>query len=308
MPAIEHHDVVVIGGGTAGVSAALECHDIQLDVVLLEASRSLGGQLDEIGNSIRNVAAGTFENGSALRQELEASAAILGDRVNLSHRVTEANLEERWVDAGGRRLTAGAIVVAVGSVKQQLAAVADGAFDGAVTSQIESWHGRFDHSAVAVMGGGDSATLDALQLARAGASVMLFHRSDALSARQDIVEAVRAQARIEDLAGWDLDEVHGTGGLEEVVVARRGTGERRTLEVAGLLIKISRTPATGFLKDAVTLDRRGGVLVDHALRSSVPGVFAAGDAVAEAYARIAAAMGQGVLAARSCLRYLQGRQ
>src|ERR1700678_3285625 len=99
----ELHGVVVIGGGSAGVSAALECFDIKLDVVVLEAHGELGGQLSEITHSIRNVAAGRFKDGSALQQELAASSEILGDRVRLHHAVTAADLAAGWVDAGGTR-------------------------------------------------------------------------------------------------------------------------------------------------------------------------------------------------------------
>ena len=81
MHAEQHHDVVVIGGGPAGVSAALECFDINLDTIVLEGRPTLGGQLREIPNSVRNVAAGRFDDGPALQAELQRSTAILGDRV-----------------------------------------------------------------------------------------------------------------------------------------------------------------------------------------------------------------------------------
>src|SRR6202035_702184 len=96
----QHHDVVIIGGGPAGVSAALECFDIKLDTVVLEASSSLGGQLSEIAHSIRNLAAGRFESGPALQAALQQSADILGDRVRLGHQVTRAGLQDGWVEVG----------------------------------------------------------------------------------------------------------------------------------------------------------------------------------------------------------------
>ena len=79
----EQRDVVIVGAGTAGVSCALECFDIQLDTAVFEAHERPGGQLVEIPHSVRNVAAGTFRDGSALRDSLEVSAAILGDRLHL---------------------------------------------------------------------------------------------------------------------------------------------------------------------------------------------------------------------------------
>jgi thioredoxin reductase (NADPH) len=301
----EHHDLVVIGGGPAGVSCALECFDIQLDTVLFETHRVLGGQLVEIPHRVRNVAAGEFENGRALQQELERSAAILADRVRLEQRVTRADLGDLSVEVGGRRITAKAILIATGTAKQQLPGALDGAFGGDVTYQIESGTDRFVGRDVVVIGGGDSATLDALALARGGSSVLLVHRSDRLTARRDIVDDVRDEPRIADLPGWELDAVRGTDRLEEVVLVRTTTEERQTVAAGGLIVKISRVPRTGAFRGQLELDRNGAVVVDEQLRTSRPGVFAAGDVVAGAYWRVATALGQGSLAARSILRHIE---
>jgi thioredoxin reductase (NADPH) len=301
----EHHDLVVIGGGPAGVSCALECFDIQLDTVLFETHRVLGGQLVEIPHRVRNVAAGEFENGRALQQELERSSAILADRVRVEQRVTRADLGDLSVEVDGRRITAKAILIATGTAKQQLPGALDGAFGGDVTYQIESGTDRFVGRDVVVIGGGDSATLDALALARGGSSVLLVHRSDRLTARRDIVDDVRDEPRIADLPGWELDAVRGTDRLEEVVLVRTTTEERRTVAAGGLIVKISRVPRTGAFRGQLELDRNGAVVVDEQLRTSRPGVFAAGDVVAGAYWRVATALGQGSLAARSILRHIE---
>src|SRR5215216_5842962 len=116
----EHHDVVIVGGGVAGVNCALECFDIQLDTVLVEASGSLGGQVSEILHSVRHVAAGRFADGVALQRALLESAEILGEQVRLSHPVTKADLEDRAIEVNGGRLTGQALVVATGTSKQYL--------------------------------------------------------------------------------------------------------------------------------------------------------------------------------------------
>jgi len=304
----EQHDVVVVGGGVAGVNCALECFDIQLDTVLVEARPDLGGQLPEILHSVRNVAAGRFADGHALQRSLRESAEVLGDRVRLSHPVTAADVEGRAIEVDGGRLSGRALVVATGTRRQFLEAAPDGAFGGDITYQLEpvldSFAGR---DVVAVIGGGDSGTLDALELARRGSSVKLIHRSQELNARPDILRQIRDQPRIEDLPGLQLEAAHGAERLESIVLVRPSTGERQEVAVQGLVVKIARTPNTQVFAGQLELDRSGAVVVDRELRASRAGVFAVGDVVAGAYARVAAALGQGSLAARSVLHYLEGR-
>jgi thioredoxin reductase (NADPH) len=299
------HDVVVIGGGAAGVNAALECFDVRLDTVVLERSGELGGQLVEIPHSIRNVATDWFADGRAVQAGLLRSAAILGDRVRLGHDVTAANLAEGWVETAGTRFRAKAFLLASGSVGQALPAAVEGAFGGDVTYHVESRADRFAGRDVVIIGGGDSATLDALELVETAASVKLVHRAPALTARRDVVERVLADRRIEDLAGWELAAAHGDDHLRAVTLRRADSGDQQRVSAGGLVVKISRDPASGPFRGQVDLDRRGAVVVDALLRTSCPGVFAAGDVVSGAYWRVANALGQGVLAARSILRHIE---
>jgi thioredoxin reductase (NADPH) len=299
------HDVVVIGGGPAGVNAALECQDINLDVLLLEAGAALGGQLPEISHPVRNVATGWYADGAALQAGLQTTAALLGDRVLLEHDVRTANLAGRWVEAGGQRCHGRALLIASGTSPQHLPVAINGAFGGDVTYQVESDPDRFIGRSVVVVGGGDSATLDALFLAQTASSVILAHRSEALSARHDIVAQLRASKGIEDLPGWEVESVHGAARLESVVLVHPATGDRRTVPASGLVVKISRDPCTAAFRGQLDLDGRGFVLADSKLRTSFPGVFAAGDVVSGAYWRVANALGHGSLVSRTILRYLQ---
>jgi thioredoxin reductase (NADPH) len=302
------HDLVIIGGGMAGISAALECADIQLDVVLLEATAALGGQLAEISHPVRNVATGRYADGPELATEMRRAAEHLVDRVQLSHRVSSTGLAEGWVEADGTRFQSKAVLIASGTVPQQLAAAADGAYGGDVTYHIEIDPDRFRGRPVVVVGGGDSATLDALALAPIASSVMLVHRSETLTSRHDIVAEVRNEPRIEDLPGWEVESVHGDIRLKEVVLVHAVTGEHRRVQEAGLVVKISRDPCTEVFRRQIDLDRRGFIVVDSELSTSCRGVFAAGDVVSGAYWRVSNALGHGSMVSRSILRYLQDQE
>src|SRR5262249_55475641 len=146
----------------------------------------------------------------------------------------------------------------------------------------------------------------ALELARAGSPVRLVHRSGSLTARDDIVEQIRKESQIDDLPGWELESLHGGDHLEEVVL-RKADGQCLRVAAEGLVVKIARVPRTEVFRGQLDLTRAGAIVVDRELHTSRDGVFAAGDVVADAYARVAAALGQGSLAARSVLRYLQSQ-
>ncbi len=301
------HDVVIVGGGAAGVSAALECGDIQLDVVLLEATDALGGQLAEITHPVKNVATGRYADGRDLAVGLRRSADQLGDRVFLDHQVSAAGLAAGWVKANGTRFRSNALLLASGTVPQHLAVAVDGAFGGDVTYHVEGDPHRFTGRPVVVVGGGDSAVLDAIGLAPIASSVVLAHRSERLTARDDIVAQLRNEPRVDDLAGWEVESVHGQERLEEVVLVHTASGERRTLPAGGLVVKISRDPCTDVFRGQIDLDRRGFIITDEHLATSCPGVFAAGDVVSQAYWRVSNALGHGSLVSRTILRFVQDR-
>jgi thioredoxin reductase (NADPH) len=300
------HDLVVIGAGAAGVSAAIECFDIQLDLVVLEATSKVGGQIDQIPHTVRNVATALAGN-DALVDALARHASILGDRLKFDQTVTRIDLAAGLVDASGHRYRTRSVLVATGSHRRELENAPDGSFGGAVTYLVEPHLARFAGLPMAVFGGGDSAVLDALALAATGSPVTLVHRSPHLTARRDLVESVRAEGRITEMAAWKLDMLVGSDRLQGVDVSDYNTGEHQRLDVRGVVLKLGREQRVNLVRDQLNLGVRGGIAVDAELRTSDPRTFAAGDVVEGAYERIATAVGQGSLAARSIVTFLESR-
>jgi thioredoxin reductase (NADPH) len=297
------HDVVVIGAGAAGVSAAIECFDIQLDVVVLEGTSKVGGQIDQIPHTVRNVATAP-EGNDALVDALARHASIVGDRLKLDQTVTRIDLAAGLVDAGAHRYRTRSVLVATGSRRRELEDAPDGSFGGDVTYLVEPHLARFAGLPMAVFGGGDSAALDALALAATGSPVTLVHRSPHLTARRDLVERVRTDGRITEMSGSKLDKLVGSDRLQGIDVSDRSTGEHQRIDVRGVVLKLGREQCVELVRDQLNLGVRGGIAVDAELRTSDPRTFAAGDVVEGAYERIATAVGQGSLAARSIVRYL----
>ena len=304
MPTETLHDVAVIGAGAAGVSAAIECYDIKLDVVLLESADRVGGQIDEIPHAVRDVAPAPDGN-QALVDALARHASTLADRLQLDRTVTRVDLAGGIIEAGTHRYRARSVLVATGSRRRELESAPDGSFGGDVTYLVEPHLARFAGLPMAVFGGGDSALLDALELAEAGSPVTLVHRSPHFTARRDVVERVRSEGRITDMAGWALDTLVGSDRIKGIDISEPTTGEHRRLEVAGVVLKLGRAPCTDLVRGQLDLGAHGGIAVSGDLRTSDPRTFAAGDVVEGAYARIATAVGQGSLAARSILQVLE---
>jgi thioredoxin reductase (NADPH) len=300
------YDVVVIGAGAAGVSAAIECYDIQLDVVVLEITGKVGGQIDQIPHTVRNVVVANEDN-EAVVDALAYHASTLGDRLRLSEAVTRLDLRDGLVEAGPHRYHARSVLVATGSRRRELEQAPDGSFGGNVTYLVEPHLAKFAGLPMAVFGGGDSAVLDALALAAEACPVTLVHRSPNLTARRDLVERVRPQSLITEMAGWNFDTLVGSDDLQGVEVLNGRTGERHRLDVNGVVLKLGREPCVDLVRDQLDLGAHGGIVVDANLRTSDPQTFAAGDVVEGAYARIATAIGQGSLAARSILASLEPR-
>lgn len=298
------HDVIVIGAGAAGVSAAIECFDIRLDVVLLDGAGKVGGQIDQIPHAVRNVAPAP-EGNDPLVGALASHASILGDRLQLDQMVTGLDLDAGVVDAGTHRYRTRSVLVATGSRRRELENVPEGSFGGTVTYLVEPHLDRFAGLPMAVFGGGDSAALDALELAAAGSPVTLVHRAPRLTARRDLVTRIAAEDRITDMAGWTLERLVGSDHLQGVEVSERSSGDRRRLDVGGVVLKLGREQRVELVRGQLKLGVRGGIEVDADLRTSHPRTFAAGDVVEDAYERIATAIGQGALAARSILASLE---
>ena len=167
-----------------------------------------------------------------------------------------------------------------------------------MTYLVEPLLGRFAGLPMAVFGGGDSAPARrAPALASAGSPVTLVHRSEHLTARPDLVDQVRSEGRITEMAGWPSTRSLGPGSWKGDQ-SDQPAGERRRLDVDGVVLKLGREPRVELVRQQLHLGAHGGIVVDPALCTSRPQVFAAGDVVEGAYERIATAMGQGSLAAR----------
>ena len=209
---------------------------------------------------------------------------------------------------GGNEYQARTVIVATGSEPRKLGVPGEKEFSGRGVSYCATCDGFFFRDKpIVVVGGGDSAMEEADFLSRFGSSVTIVHRRDEFRASRIMIERVQQNSKIELAMNSVVDEIHGDdeNGATEVVLRDVVSGEKRTIPANGVFVAIGHTPQTAFLNGALDLAADGTVIVDGgSTRTSVPGVFAAGDNADSVYRQAISAAGMGCRAALDAQAYL----
>jgi thioredoxin reductase (NADPH) len=285
------HDVLVIGAGVAGLSAAREALRAGLSVAYLEA-QMFGGLILNV-NELDGAITG---NGAEFASNLMAEVAELGGE-NLEGVAAGVDRERDALvvtsDAG--RHQARAVIVASGAALKKLGVPGEAELEHKGVSHCADCDGpMFQGQEVAVVGGGDSALQSALVLAKYCDRVHLIHRGDAFRAKPQFIEAVQAAGNIAVRMGGTVSEVLGTDGVEG---ARLGDGE--VIPCSGFFAFVGLQPNSDFLPAGVRRDERGALVTSPGFESSMPGVYAAGAVRAGCGPMIEDAIAEGEAAARA---------
>lgn len=296
------HDVVVVGGGPAGISCALECHESGLDVVVLERSERVGGQLSLIPSAVYNYAAGYFENGEALRDEMENVAKLfLADRIKTGCNVLSVELDKKEIVTNHGTYHGKTIFLATGYRLKELDLPAPNDYVEDVYYQSGMHRESLRGKEIAIIGGGDSAVFTALDLAEYCSHVTVLARASRFKARPDIVARMNHHKHIEVHTNSVVKKLVGHQHLESVIVANEES--EFEIKCSKLIAKLGYLPNTELFVYQLE-SSRGHILVDQTFATSKSGVFAGGDIVQPGYDRIAFASGSGMMAARSIRVFL----
>jgi thioredoxin reductase (NADPH) len=297
-------DLVIVGGGAAGLACAIYAGRGRLRTLLLEKMMP-GGQV-ALSHSIENYPG--FPEGISgidLAQQMHQHAARFGAQIETA---TVTGIEaDGEGPAGGPR--ARCALIATGCSPRRLRVPGEKDLSGRGVSYCATCDGPlYSDKPVLVVGGGNAAVDDALFLANVASKVTVVHRRDELRADPILQERALANPKIEFLWSHVVTEIVGEASVEAARTRHVTTGEETAVAVAGVFIAIGETPQTVFLPEAVTRDEGGYVVTDSNLETSVPGIFAAGDVRAGAFRQIAAAVGEGVVAYRSIRYQLEEQQ
>jgi thioredoxin reductase (NADPH) len=298
-------DAVIVGAGVAGLTAAAHAGRFGLRVAVVDRM-GVGGQIaaaDRIENfpGFPQCVSGA-ELGPLLHEQAEAAGAeFVLDTVDTIAAVDGAFAVNCAVEA----LQAKTVIVAAGSSLRSLGIPGEQELLGRGVSHCASCDGHFfAGQEVCVVGGGDSALDEALVLAEHAARVAVIHRGASLDAQRVMVESAARSGKIEIVPETVVEEIFGTDAVSGVKL-RGPNGGPALREVKGVFVYVGLEPNTAFLRGQVALDGAGHIETDLAMRTSVPGIFAAGDIRKHSVALLAAAAGDGATAAVAAFRYLR---
>ena len=302
------HDVIIIGSGPAGYTAAIYTARAGLRPIVFAGAITAGGALmntTEVEN-FPGFPEGVM--GPDLMQQMQAQAERFGAEVrfqdvtavDLTGDVKSVTLDDDEV------LTAKSVILALGSEYKKLGIDSEAKFSGRGVSYCATCDGFFFRGQhIAVVGGGDSAMEEATFLSRFGSKVTIIHRRDELRASKIMAKRAMDDPKISFAWNSEVAEIHGDTKVTGLTLRDTVTGETRELDATGLFVAIGHLPRTGVLGDQVALNDEDYVVVEHpTTKTSVPGVFACGDVVDHIYRQAITAAGTGCAAALDAERYL----
>lgn len=302
-------DVLIIGAGPAGLSAAIYVERAGKHAVCLEAM-TVGGQIvntPEIANypGIKKISGFEFSMG-LYEQAIELGADIIYEQ---AVKIRETlNPEEKGftvLTESGKEFEAKTVIIATGAKNRLLGIDKEESLTGRGVSYCATCDGAFFRGKdVAVNGGGNTALEDALFLTNYCNKVYIIHRRDEFRGEPKNVEAVKSKENVEFVLDSTIDELKGDRNLEAVVVRNKNTGELREIPVAGLFIAIGQEPDNVAFADVTSIDEKGYIRADESCMTETPGIFVAGDCRTKAVRQLTTAASDGAVAALAACAYI----
>ena len=293
-------DVIIIGGGPGGLSAAFWCAELGLSALLLEKEDEFGGQLLRTFNAIKNHLGVEAANGRELRDIFLRQVENREVTRRCGCPVIAANLVEKTVVlADGSRYSAGAIIIATGVSRRRLGIPGEMEFYGrGVLESGKKSESEVVGKRVLIVGGGDAALENALILSRTAANVFVIHRRTEFSARAEFAKGAASHANVELMPNAVVLEILGNDAVEAVKVKDVVTGTVVQIPVDVVLIRVGVVPNTEVFGHQINLDAAGYVVCDGKCLTSLPHVFAVGDVANPLGPTVSAAVGMSATAAK----------
>lgn len=300
------YDVIIIGGGPAGYTAALYTVRSGFSTLLIEKIAA-GGQMNETTQIDNYPGFDEGIDGFSLGMKMRSGAERFGAVTkNAEVKSVELRQKVKTVETDDGIYRAKAVIIATGAGHKHLGVAHESELVGRGVGYCASCDGMFYRGkTVAVVGGGNSAAADALVLSRIAKKVYVIHRRDSLRATKVYHEPLEKTENVEFLWNSAVAELQYGDKLTGVVVKDVHSGAERQLELDGFFISIGRDPATGLFRGQLELDAGGYIVAGESTETSIPGVYAVGDVRTKAVRQIVTAASDGAVAAHYVEEYLK---
>jgi len=299
------YDVIIIGGGPAGYTAALYTTRAGLSTLLIE-KMAAGGQMTQTMQIDNYPGIPDGIDGFTLGAQMRAGAERFGAEI-LQSQVTKVQLEgvEKSVSTDKDTFYAKAVIAATGATHKHLGLPEESDLIGRGVAYCAACDGMFYRGkTVAVIGGGNSAAADALLLSRVAKKVYLIHRRDSLRASRVYYDQLTRAGNVEFIWNSTVQEFLAAEKLTGLRLHNGQTGEDSQIAVDGAFVSIGTAPVSGLFAASLSLDESGYIIADESTRTSLPGVFAAGDVRTKQVRQIVTATADGAVAAHYAQQYL----
>ncbi len=300
-------DLIIVGAGIAGVSAAVYAKRSGLDFLIFEPGL-VGGQLQSMQHIDNYVGVGLGAKASQMVERLDQTISDL--KIDLiKEKITKISKDGKFLklDAENNNYKTKALIVATGASFRKLGLKREKDFIGKGISYCAVCDGFFfKGKEVAVVGGGNSAVEEALYLSEIAKKVILIHRRDKLRALDYLQKQLKAKDNLEIIYNSVVVEPKGKELLEGVVVEDLLTKNRKTLSLQGLFVAIGINPATELFKDLVSQDSQGFIITDEEMKTSHDSIWACGDCRRRPLRQLITAASEGAIASLSAYKYLKG--
>jgi thioredoxin reductase (NADPH) len=303
---MENLDVIIIGGGAAGLTAGVYGVRSGLKTLILEEKMAGGATAD--APLIENYPGFSSISGRELTNKMVEQCKKLGVDINELERVVtlQVNGQKRVVKTNKSSYRSQAVIIASGCHYRKLGVCGEEKFRGRGVSYCAVCDGHFfKNKHVLVVGGGNSAAASALFLSNLASKVSLVHRRGQLRAEEAFVYDLR-EKKVEFLWNTELKRIEGDAAVERVILINNKTGNVKEIEVDGIFVQVGETPNSQFAKKAgVNVDTKGYIIVDRRQRTNIEGVYAAGDVTNSPLKQVATAIGGGAMAATEAFGYIK---
>lgn len=301
-------DIVIIGGGAAGMSAAIYAGRSGMRVLVIEAA-GVGGQMNKTYEIANYPGVVNNPDGTSLALLMKAQAEEYGTVFSSEtvREIEEVNSEIKRVVTRKNTYETRTVIFATGANPRKLGADGEEKFGGIGVSYCASCDGAFfKGQQTCVVGGGNTAFEDALYLARFCKKVYLIHRREGFRAEATLVNAVKNNEKIEFVLNSEVEEIDGDTAVCGVTVRNNKNGEKRRIDVSGVFVAVGRAANNELAKRYVRIDNDGFIVTDRFMRTSIAGIYAAGDVRDTPLRQVITAAADGAVAATSAIRYING--